>query len=108
MTAELVITLCGMLVGHFIADTWLQPGRLSDGKRHADPWVRWPCLILHGTCHGFFVLLLTDLWWLGLAEVVSHALIDRGKGKGWLTLAQDQVLHILCKVAWIGMLWAVA
>lgn len=99
-----VLTLLALLAGHAIADTFLQPYPLSQAKRHRDPWIRWMSLAVHGTCHGFFVLLFTGMWQLGLAEVVSHALIDRGKGRGWYGDVTDQLLHVACKLMWVAML----
>lgn len=42
---------------------------------------------------------------LAEAEMLAHALIDRGKGRGWYGLIPDQVLHVVCKAAWVLALW---
>jgi hypothetical protein len=43
---------------------------------------------------------------LGVAEWIAHWLIDWAKCRWRLSLAQDQALHIVCKLVWVG--WLVA
>lgn len=97
------LILALMLAGHAVADTWLQPPWLSGAKR--DPRWATAALALHGTCHGFFVGLATGSWQLALAEAVVHPCIDNLKARGWYGIRVDQALHVLCKLAWILVLW---
>lgn len=98
---ELALIFGAMLVGHYVADKILQPGGVSLGKRDPDPMTAWRWLGLHGSAHGFFVGLATGSPLLAVAELVAHALIDRGKCKGLYGLIPDQALHVACKVAWV-------
>jgi hypothetical protein len=41
---------------------------------------------------------------LGLLETVAHWAIDFGKCEKWYSIHVDQALHLLCKVAWLGLL----
>jgi hypothetical protein len=38
--------------------------------------------------------------WLGLFETVAHWVIDFGKSEGWYGFHLDQILHVVCKIAW--------
>lgn len=96
-----VLMLALLLVGHAIADTVLQPAWLSRDKRHSDWQVRWSALGLHGSVHGFMVLLVTGQPLLCLAEMILHPLIDMLKALGFYGMKTDQVLHVACKVAWV-------
>jgi hypothetical protein len=55
----------------------------------------------HAAIHGLLVALLTGLPLLGVAEWAVHALIDLGKCRGRYNLAIDQMLHLVCKLAWV-------
>lgn len=87
-----------LVAGHGVADGPLQPPALSIAKGH-----RWQALAAHAAVHGVAVALVTRRPLLGLAEAAAHAAIDRAKRRGRLTMAQDQALHILCKVAWSAL-----
>jgi hypothetical protein len=39
---------------------------------------------------------------LALAELLLHALIDRLKCRGWYGITVDQLLHLACKLLWVG------
>jgi hypothetical protein len=104
-----LVTLFWMLVGHALADYPLQGEFLATAKnRHtalgALFW-RW-ALPAHALIHGGAVAAAA---WpalgaaavvLGLAEAIAHALIDAAKCSGRLSLHQDQLLHVACKIAW--------
>jgi hypothetical protein len=98
---ELAVTFLALLVGHYAADSILQPDGVAQGKRDPDFATRWRWLGLHGAAHGFFVGLVTGSPVLALAEAVAHAGIDRLKGRGWYGMKVDQGLHVVCKVGWI-------
>lgn len=93
-----------LLVGHALADGPLQTGEMSRGKRPwtdegaSGKWVWW--LGGHAAIHGGAVALLTFNPWLGLAEAVSHALIDTLKVHRYIGTHTDQALHVLCKAVW--------
>lgn len=94
--------LAVLIAAHFIGDTLLQPGRMSDAKRiDGDPVIPWwQALTAHGAVHGLLVWSVTGIWWLGLAEMLSHMLIDFHKGRGDLNAWCDQALHIGLKIIW--------
>lgn len=58
----------------------------------------------HAAIHGLAVALLTGAALVGLIEGVVHALIDYCKCTGRITFTTDQILHILCKGLWVGLL----
>lgn len=97
-----------MLVGaHALADYPLQGDFLAKAKnRHAPiPGVPWyQALFAHAAIHGLFVGLITGSLFLGIAEVVAHAIIDDLKCDGAITFNQDQAFHILCKLVWCAIL----
>jgi hypothetical protein len=88
--------LLGML---WICDYPLQGQFLSDAKAKGP--LRVYHLIAHAGIHGAGVALVTGNVWLGLAEWVLHTLIDEAKIRGKTTFAQDQALHIACKLLWL-------
>lgn len=102
MTAEIVLLVAALLFGHAAGDSLLQPPGLSQGKRSTRASERWRCLAAHGAIHGFFVALALGPV-LGIAEAVSHALIDRAKGRGMISNEIDQILHVACKALWLGL-----
>jgi hypothetical protein len=94
-----------LLVGHALADYPLQGDYLAVGKdRHSalNLQVRvWPhCLLSHAIIHGGGVALVTGSVLLGVFEIAIHAAIDFGKCEKWYGYHTDQVLHVICKVAW--------
>lgn len=86
-----MIALLALLVWHGYCDLLVQPA----GK-HEHP-LR---MAAHAAAHGLYPAIILG-WQFGLAEVVAHALIDTGKGKGWYRTAIDQSLHVACKVVWV-------
>lgn len=101
-TAELFIAL---LMCHALADYPLQGPYLSAAKVRGSEagrglvWVH--ALAAHGAIHGAFVWALTGYVWLGLAEMVLHALIDFARGSRRISFHVDQALHVACKIAWV-------
>lgn len=93
-----------LLAGHWIADYPLQGDFLAKAKQ--DGPLRVYHLIAHSGIHGAFVYVITGNIFLGLAEWISHTIIDelKVKGKTSFALDLDQTLHILCKFIWVGFL----
>lgn len=97
MEAMLLILL--MLLGaHWVCDYPLQGEFLSTAKQKGP--LRVYHLTAHAGIHGAAVALVTGNVWLGLAEWTAHTVIDEMKVKGKTTFEIDQILHIVCKVAW--------
>jgi len=92
-----------LLVGHALCDYPLQGDFLAKGKNHQRPlpgvpWLH--CLIAHALIHSGAVLLVTGSMVLALLEFFAHAVIDYLKCADWFDYEIDQILHILCKMAW--------
>jgi len=94
-----------LLAAHALADYPLQGDFLAKAKNRAAPIPGVPfyqALGAHAVIHGGFVALITGVWWLGLAEVAAHALIDDAKCTGKIDFNTDQVLHVACKLFWVA------
>jgi hypothetical protein len=94
-----------LLVAHALADFPLQGDFLAKfkapGLRLPTGEAIWPwCMSAHCLIHAGFVGILTGNPWLGIAEFVAHGTVDLLKCRGRISFAQDQGLHIGCKVAW--------
>lgn len=97
-----------LLVGHVIADYPLQGDFLAKAKNRAMPipGVPWRlALWSHALIHGGFVALLTNSVSLGVVETILHAWIDDLKCRGRITYGADQLLHVLCKVIYVLLVW---
>lgn len=98
-----------LLAAHALADYPLQGDFLSRAKNHKlpVPGVPWPIALgAHALIHGGAVALVTGSFVLGLAETVIHMGIDWLKCDGRTSLMTDQVLHVVCKVVWVIVLYA--
>lgn len=96
--------LFALLVGHALADYPLQGDFLARAKNRTAPIPGVPfyqALGAHALIHGGFVAAITGSLWLGLAEVVAHALIDDAKCTGKIGFNTDQFLHLACKLLWV-------
>lgn len=62
----------------------------------------WQPLTAHAAVHGAAVALITGIWWLFLAEAAIHWLTDDAKCRGRISYNVDQLIHIACKVLWLG------
>ncbi|GAA5483783.1 hypothetical protein Hsar01_03017 [Haloferula sargassicola] len=105
-----------LIVGHAIADFALQGEFLSIAKnRHASldrffgkspapkgVWVH--ALTAHALIHVAPVWLITGSVALGVVELVLHWLIDFAKCEGWTSFTVDQLLHLVCKALYVGLL----
>lgn len=97
-----------MAIGHALADFPLQGAYLSTQKnRHlADGRAEWiVALVSHSLIHAGAVWLVTGSMLLAGAELVVHALIDVGKCEKKYGFLADQCLHLLCKAAYVAVLW---
>ena len=101
------------LVMHAVLDFMLQPDVMASAKNRASrfhqaldssfpPWYYW--LGAHSLGHGGAVYLVSGNLWLGLIETVLHGLIDYSKCEQKTSLAQDQLLHLVCKVVYCYIL----
>ncbi len=108
-----------LIIGHFVMDFWAQSDALAKMKnRHRSPasfappgqtpQILWPyALTAHAAMHGAAVALVTGEIGLGLAETVSHWIIDFGKCENFYGIHFDQAMHLLCKLAWVWCVWLV-
>ncbi len=102
------------LVGHALGDYVFQRDIMARSKsRHADiyktagpgfpGWYYW--LLAHALVHGGAVFLISGSALLGIIETVLHTIIDYCKCEHWISLHLDQALHILCKVAYVYVIY---
>lgn len=95
-----------LLLAHFVGDFTLQSsamarGKVPGGDAHI-PWGWW--LGAHASTHAFLVLLITGSFWIGLFELLSHAVLDWAKIRGLIDFNADQLLHLGLKVVWLVLL----
>ena len=96
--------LFALIIAHALADYPLQSAYMAQQKdcELADSPSEWLIALLsHCAIHGGGVWLITGNMYLGLVEFCLHALIDFGKGKKRYGLVVNQVLHLLCKGAYV-------
>ena len=109
-----------LLAGHALMDYALQSDamarckcrRATDPLQHAVPWYYWLTAhaLLNGTAVGWIIRwgYGENSWypavWFAAAETLAHWLIDFGKCERLYGIHTDQGLHVLCKVAWWGLL----
>jgi len=95
-----------LLGWHALADYPLQGDFMAKAKNPKAPLpgVPWETVMTaHALIHGFGVSMITGSVVLGLAETVSHWLIDVAKCFGKLDLRADQGAHFACKIAWFAL-----
>lgn len=93
-----------LLVGHALCDYPLQGDFLARAKNHRSPipGVPWyQALAAHSLIQAGAVWLITGSLFLGLCELVCHALIDWGKSDGAYGYDTDQALHVAVKLQWV-------
>jgi hypothetical protein len=107
-----------LLAGHALVDFATQSDRMAVSKSRwtaptepgTAPWYFWLTAhaVLHGAAVGAVVRWFGYDWYnavgFALAETAAHWAIDFGKGDRLYGVHIDQVLHILCKIAWYLML----
>lgn len=95
-----------LLFVHSLADYPLQSDFLAKAKRRNGvkgiPW-QW-ALFFHSYIHAAGVVLVTGSMLAGAVELVAHAAIDYCKCAGRFGFSVDQTLHIVTKVAIVGLL----
>jgi hypothetical protein len=91
-------------VAHVLCDFPLQGDFLARAKNHRQPipGIAWPfALLSHALVHAAAVLVITGRPELAALELTLHTWIDWAKSEGLTTFAQDQLLHVACKVVWL-------
>jgi hypothetical protein len=104
----MIFILHKLIVMHFLLDFPLQGDFLARAKNHKTPidGVPWQtCLAAHAIIQGGGVWLVTGSVSLALTETLLHAIIDWQKNQGDFGFNVDQLLHILCKVVFVVILW---
>lgn len=101
MTLVFLLLFC-----HMLADYPLQGAFLSEAKNPRTDIGKlfWPhALGAHAMIHAGFVFLATGSLLLALAEAVIHAATDLAKCYGWISLNEDQAIHIGCKMLYAAI-----
>lgn len=75
----------------------------TDLQKHV-PYYYW--LGAHSLTHGLLVAFFTGSFILGALETVCHYVIDFMKCEGKFSIHVDQILHVLCKMVWILLMFA--
>lgn len=95
-----------LVLAHFVCDFVLQSDHMASEKTPGlDVTLSWHWwLNAHAATHGLAVALLTSIPLLGVAEMLTHAIIDWSKGRMRFSLALDQSAHLACKLIWVGLI----
>lgn len=109
MSQTAIEALFLMLAGHALCDYPLQGGWLSKAKNHSLSLVPdekiWPmALASHAAIQAAMVYIVTGWWVVAALEFACHTAIDYAKCDGRLSYNQDQLLHIICKIVWVGLI----
>lgn len=78
------------------------PNSKTELQKHV-PWFYWN--MSHALVHGGAVALITNSISLGLLETISHFFIDLGKSYKLYSIHVDQLLHLVCKLIWLIILF---
>ena len=104
--------LFALIAAHFLCDYPLQGDFIGKFKnRHVSmdkafnatspiPW--WHLMTAHAFIHAGAVLLITGNLYFATFELFAHFLIDVLKCEGQTDINVDQILHIVCKVLYVG------
>lgn len=108
------------IFGHALADFVLQPEAMGYGKNRHDQihnkehslfpnWWYW--MTAHALVHGgvvyivaFSILGAAHALVLGLVETIAHWFTDFAKCEGWISVHQDQAIHIGFKIVYATIL----
>ena len=102
-----------LLFGHALADFVLQPEAMGYGKNRNDKIhdkvnslfpVWWYWLTAHALVHGGVVYLISNSLLLGLLETILHWITDFAKCENWISVHQDQGIHIGCKAGYLFLM----
>lgn len=94
-------------VAHALADFPLHGDYLARQKsrKQADSSGDWiVALTAHCAIHAGGVWLVSGSLGFAAVELILHGLIDFGKGEKKYGLATDQILHLICKLAYAILL----
>ena len=104
-----------LFFGHFLADFAFQtdimakmksrhnkPDWIPQGQKYVPTWHYW--LTAHAFIHGGVLYLLTGNLLIGGLETILHWIIDLLKCENITNPHIDQMLHFLCKLAYIPIL----
>ena len=101
--------LLSLLAAHVFADFVFQGAVMATWKnrhkKHPTPcpcWAVW--LTAHAVVNAACVFYVTQSLGLAIAEFILHWLIDLAKCEGQLGPHRDQLLHVICKVTYWGLL----
>lgn len=100
----MMILFLKLAIGHFLADYPLQGDFLAAAKNHRKPipGVPWyQALAAHSAIQAGMVWYLTGSLALGCVEFAAHAFTDYMKSDGRISFNVDQILHLVCKVAYV-------
>lgn len=98
-----------LVIGHFLADFPLQGDFLSKAKNyntaipHVPPF--W-AMAAHCAIQAGMVWLITNHWGFALIEFMAHWVIDALKIENEITFSGDQIMHILCKLLYVLMIYS--
>jgi hypothetical protein len=105
-----------LCIGHALADFPLQGEYLATGKnrrllaRLQDParpeQIWFVCMSAHCLIHAGFVWIVTGSSLLALVELILHWSIDVAKCSGKTSFNQDQLMHVLCKLGYVVVAYA--
>ena len=93
---------------HLVADYPLQTDFVAKFKSPAVslPAVPWYYVMAgHAATHGLGVGLAVGSTWVGCLEAAAHFGIDVLKCRGRTSIHTDQLLHVLCKAAWVALVF---
>lgn len=103
--SEFFTILWWLLMAHAFTDyIWQSPemGKYkqpdSNPPSNYGPWY-WH-MIAHGLINAAGVNFVTGSVWLGVGEFLVHISLDYSKCRGWCSAWDDQIGHLLSKVAW--------
>lgn len=101
-----------LVTAHYLCDYPLQGefiGRFKDRNVPspiAGVTIWWQLLTAHAFIHALAVFLITQSLLLAAIELIAHWVIDDAKTEGWFDFHGDQLAHIVCKIAYVMLIWS--